>query len=158
MALHRAHGQITYRTAKLAGLPRATVVRWVQVYGPDFGKPSGVPAIGDGTEGADVEVRESDGERLATLVKLGRVRGLYLDRLAVRDVVERTPAKDAAAVVQSVTAQIQLLTGQATNRTESKVSYVPKGGLRAFARSEQIERKIIDVVPADRRASVQSEG
>lgn len=146
MALHRTHGGIKYRTAKLAGVPLTTVDRWLKVYGPDYGKPVSQDAEDAAPEIVALE-GESAGDRLAALVKLGRIRHIYLDQMAKREVVERTSAKDASVVVQAATAQIQLLTGQATNRSETRVSYVPKGGLRAFARGEQIERKIIDVTP-----------
>lgn len=146
MALHRAQGQIAYRTAKMTHVPLTTVTRWIKQYGIDYGKP----VSQDGVE-AEPEMVGTDtetvGERLATLVKLGRIRHIYLDQMAKREVVERTSAKDASAVVQAATAQIQILTGQATNRSETRVSYVQRGGLRAFARGEQIERKIIDVTP-----------
>lgn len=153
LALYRQMGKKPYRTAKASGVPRMTIVQWVQRFGENFGAAPAkgdvalVPESGEGEEGDVVNTHTFTGEsvssKLATLVKLDRIRHLYLDRMSRPDVVQATNSRDASAIVQASTAQIQLLTGEPTGRSEHQVRYVDRGALREMARRERQQRAVL---------------
>ena len=144
LSLVRTTGKV-YAAARIAGIANTTVLRWVQAQAVDPRKQVALvePRTDMEPEAREVAsdplISESRSSVLASLVKLDRVRHLYLDRLQDHDVVEKTTARDASAVVQAATSQIQLLTGGPTGRSEVKVRYVERGALREHARKVIVE-------------------
>ena len=156
VALYRATGGNYYRAGKMAGVPRSTVVDMVARLGAEYGSSpqdadtsaalSAVEGASDPvTSDADTEPREALASRLATLVTLSEVRGLYMERLKDQDVISKTSAKDASSIVRDATTQIQLLTGQPTGRSET-LRYVEPGALREHARRSRIGRATAKVI------------
>lgn len=159
IALYRSLGRNAYRAAKLSGVPRTTLHRWLDQLGTDYGT---VPATtdrvgtlpdrsgaGDSGDGATIAAEEPSSV-LVALVKLDRVRHAYLDRLGDPEVVRRASARDASAVVKDAQAQIQLLTGRPTGRR--RVRYVEPGALREMARAMHLER-LTAIEPGQRNGS-----
>lgn len=153
MALYRQTGRKPYRTANLSGVPRMTIVQWVQRYGEGFGAAASdidvadvpVSVVIDGANPVeDATPSETKESVLGTLMKLSQVRHRYLDRLLRPEVVAKTTAASASTIVKDATAQIQLLTGQPTGRSETRVRYVDRGALRELARRTK-QNRVIEV-------------
>ena len=152
IALYRNTGGNAYKTAKMAGVPRQTVVDMVARLGADYGMvpDQSVRSVAesggeDGSEPVTPETRETASSVLATLVGLSGIRGLYMQRLQQPEVVNSTSAKDASSIVRDATTQIQLLTGQPTGRSET-LRYVEPGALREHARRSRIGRATAKVI------------
>lgn len=147
LAVWRQVGRKPYTAARITGVPRSNIVQWIARYGPDFGLAP-ADAIDTDTDhnGAsgpvEGEPQETRASVLGFLVKLNDIRHRYADHLLKSETVEKSKPAEASAIVKEATAQIQLLTGQPTGRSETRVRYVDRGALRELARRTKQERVI----------------
>jgi hypothetical protein len=136
-----------------------TIVQWVARYGENFGAG---PAESDSalvresgmedeetTVNSEATFSESRISVLAALSALSEIRLRYMDRMRRQEVIESTNARDASVIVRDATAQIQLLTGQPTGRSETRVRYVERGALREHSRRTRLDRVIEVSKPTD---------
>jgi hypothetical protein len=149
LAVWRQVGRKPYTAARITGVPRSNIVQWIARYGPDFGlAPADAIDTGtgqdDGLATVEGEPQETRASVLGFLVKLNDIRHRYADHLLKSETVaESTPAA-ASVIVKDATAQIQLLTGQPTGRSETRVRYVDRGALRELARRTK-QNRVIEV-------------